>query len=174
MFFSGAQITTCSIFINSIPPQNMYEGVRFWGIYVFYDVPQWEQSSKIPNHVFSPDTYDLVKGQRRLFDMTTIDWRFQRIGASSFFIYDVYIPLILIFTCWTLAIIAYYCRKSDKNAFKKLEPKFWTITHKIHEVCILYVTLAMMLEWMYFDAGSFERWISFIICGTFTVYFVGF
>lgn len=86
--------------------------------------------------------------------MTTIDWRFQRIGASSFFIYDVYIPLILIAVCWTLAIVAYYWRKSDKKAFKKLEPRFWTVTHKIHEVCILYVTLAMMLEWMYFDAAS--------------------
>jgi len=45
MLFSGAQITSCSIFVNSVPAQNMYEGVRFWGIFVFYDVPQWEHSS---------------------------------------------------------------------------------------------------------------------------------
>jgi hypothetical protein len=61
MLFSGAQITTCSIFINTIPSQNMYEAARFWGIFVFYDVPEWEQTSKIPNHAFSPDIYDLVK-----------------------------------------------------------------------------------------------------------------
>lgn len=41
MLFSGAQITSCSILINSVPPQNMYEGVRFWAIFVFYDVPEW-------------------------------------------------------------------------------------------------------------------------------------
>jgi hypothetical protein len=32
----------------------------------------------------------------------------------------------------------------------------------------------MMMEWMYFDAASGSRWISFIICLTFTLYFVGF
>lgn len=41
MILSGAQITSCSIFVNSIPSQNMYEGVRFWAVYVFYDVPEW-------------------------------------------------------------------------------------------------------------------------------------
>lgn len=39
MLFSGAQITTTSVLVNSIPAQNMYEGARFWGIFVFYDVP---------------------------------------------------------------------------------------------------------------------------------------
>lgn len=92
----------------------MYEGVRFWGIFVFYDVPQWEQNSKIPNHAFSEETSALVKDQRRLFDLTTISWRFQRIGQSSFFIYDVYMPLLLVLTCWVLALIAYIWRRSDK------------------------------------------------------------
>lgn len=39
--FSGAQITSCSVLINSIPSQNLYEGVRFWAIFVFFDVPKW-------------------------------------------------------------------------------------------------------------------------------------
>jgi hypothetical protein len=46
--------------------------------------------------------------------------------------------------------------------------------HKIHEFAILYVTFAMMMEWIYFDAASTERWISLIICLVFTVYFVGY
>jgi hypothetical protein len=45
MLFSGAQITSCSVFINNIPPQNMYEGVRIWAIFVFWDVPAWERNS---------------------------------------------------------------------------------------------------------------------------------
>ncbi len=46
--------------------------------------------------------------------------------------------------------------------------------HKLHEAVILYVTTAMMLEWMYFDAASDERWISLLICLAFTLYFVGY
>jgi len=41
MIFSGAQITSCAALINTVQPQNMYEGVRFWGIYIFYDLPDW-------------------------------------------------------------------------------------------------------------------------------------
>lgn len=29
MLFSGAQITSCSVLVNNIPSQNLYEGVRF-------------------------------------------------------------------------------------------------------------------------------------------------
>jgi hypothetical protein len=41
MLFSGAQITSCSVLINNIPPQNMYEGVRIWAVFIFWDVPAW-------------------------------------------------------------------------------------------------------------------------------------
>lgn len=52
--------------------------------------------------------------------MTTTYWRYQRTGHSSFFIYDIYIPLLLISICWILALVAYCMRKSDKNAFKTM------------------------------------------------------
>lgn len=42
LFMGGAQITSCSILVNTIPSQNMYEGVRFWAMFVFFDVPKWE------------------------------------------------------------------------------------------------------------------------------------
>lgn len=38
----------------------------------------------------------------------------------------------------------------------------------------MYVTMAMMLEWLYFDAGSLVRWVSLIVCLTFTCYFIGY
>ena len=41
LLFSGAHITSCTIFVNSIPPQNLYEAARFWGLSTFYDVPVW-------------------------------------------------------------------------------------------------------------------------------------
>jgi hypothetical protein len=41
MLLGGAQITSCSVLINNIPSQNMYEGVRLWAQFVFFDVPKW-------------------------------------------------------------------------------------------------------------------------------------
>ncbi len=78
---------------------------------MLYDVPAWEQNSKIPNNVMGLETSSLTKNQRLLFDMTTIPWRYHRTGQSSFFLYDVYIPLLLIGICWTLVLIAYIWRK---------------------------------------------------------------
>lgn len=37
--FPAAQITSATVLINSIPSQNIYEGVRFWAMFVFFDVP---------------------------------------------------------------------------------------------------------------------------------------
>lgn len=41
MLFSGAQITSASMLANSIQSQNLYEGVRFWGMLVFFDAPKY-------------------------------------------------------------------------------------------------------------------------------------
>jgi len=60
--------------------------------------------------------YNLTKSERRLFDLTSLYWRFQRTGQTSFFIYDVYVPILLIVICWTCALIAYLLR--NKVSFK--------------------------------------------------------
>ena len=132
MLFSGAHITSCSILINNIPPQNMYEGVRFWALSVFYDVPEWEQTSSIPNKFFTQEMHDLTQNQRRLFNLNSLYWRFQRTGMTSFFIYDCYIPLLLICVCWILAIIAKIMIHCNGTNFKSYEPKYFTVMHKIH------------------------------------------
>lgn len=41
IFLPGVQLTSSSILINSVPAQNSYEGARFWGNFVFYEVPGW-------------------------------------------------------------------------------------------------------------------------------------
>ncbi len=41
MLLGGAQATSMSCLVNSIPSQNSYEGVRLWASFVFFDVPQW-------------------------------------------------------------------------------------------------------------------------------------
>lgn len=52
--FAGAQITSCSVLVNNIPSQNMYEGVRFWALFVFFDVPKWEKNSDKTKFVIVP------------------------------------------------------------------------------------------------------------------------
>lgn len=78
MLFSGAQITSCSVLVNNIPSQNLYEGVRFWAIFVFFDVPKWEKNSDKTKHAVVPPVAELVKDSRllehdrQLFDITSI------------------------------------------------------------------------------------------------------
>jgi hypothetical protein len=119
LLFGGAQITSCSILINQIHPQNMYEGVRFWGVSVFYDVPQWELTSDIPNNVFGKELYALTQNERRLFNLNSLYWRFQRTGMTTFFIYDVYIPLLLLTFTWVLILIAKLLQRYRGTSFKK-------------------------------------------------------
>ncbi len=45
LLFSGAQATSYSMLSNQIQSQNMYEGVRFFGVFVFFDSPPYEQIS---------------------------------------------------------------------------------------------------------------------------------
>lgn len=188
ILFSGAQITSTSVFVNSIPSQNLYEGARIWAIFVLYDVPEWEKNSDKPYLVVAENVYNLVKENRRLdanagdgpetterrslFDMTTVYWRFHRTGQSSFFIFDVYIPLALMALSWILLLMTKLLKKY--KCFKGMDAKVYTFMHKVHELSIFYVCTAAMLEWLNFDAASAERWISFMVCLAFLVYFVGY
>ena len=54
LLFSGAQITSGSVLSNQIPSQNLYEGVRIWAIFVFYDVPPYEKISNQTKRFVAP------------------------------------------------------------------------------------------------------------------------
>ena len=71
--FGGAQITSCSVLVNNIPSQNLYEGVRFWALFVFFDVPRWEQNSLKTKYVVVPPVSDLVKNARMLQSVSSED-----------------------------------------------------------------------------------------------------
>lgn len=60
LFLGGAQITSCSVLINNIPSQNFYEGVRFWGLFVFFDVPKWQKNSDKTKFAIVPPISDIV------------------------------------------------------------------------------------------------------------------
>lgn len=65
--FSGAQITSCSVLVNNIPSQNLYEGVRFWAIFVFFDVPKWQKNSDKTKYVVVPSVSNVIQDARMLY-----------------------------------------------------------------------------------------------------------
>lgn len=70
-------------------------------------------------------------------------WRFQRTGQTSFFIYDVYIPMFLICLCWIGMIIAYYAK--DKKWYLSYAANLYSGIHKIHEMSLMYITMASIV-----------------------------
>lgn len=54
ILFSGAQVTSFSVLSNQIPSQNLYEGVRIWAIFVFFDVPPYEKISNQTKRIIAP------------------------------------------------------------------------------------------------------------------------
>lgn len=57
-------------------------------------------------------------------------WRFQRTGQTSFFIYDVYMPMFLIGLCWFLAILAHFSR--HKRWYAEYAANIYSAVHKVH------------------------------------------
>lgn len=73
--------------------------------------------------------------------------------------------------CWILLAISHYCIK-HKLTQKRVLGAIYSFTLKIHEITIFYLSLGTLLEWIYFDARSIERWVSFGFCLLFNVYFL--
>jgi len=89
-----------------------------------------------------------VYKDRALFSTNSIYWRFQRTGQTSFFIFDVYLPAFLIAVCWIGVIVSICCKK--KRWYTSFSIKLFPIVHKIHEITLMYVTIAIILEFIYF------------------------
>ena len=97
-------------------------------------------------------------------------WRFQRTGQTSFFIYDCYLPVLLLIFCWISLLILYKINKTKWYA--RHASKIYSAVHKIHEISILYVTMASIVEFIYFQPTSLQRFISAGVCIIFNIYFV--
>lgn len=78
----------------------------------------------------------------------------------------------MILFCWILLGIGYCLNKHKPLLFKKHMGKFYTFLHKVHEISILYIMLATIMEWLYFDSNYMERWLSLGFCILVNVYFL--
>ncbi len=81
--------------------------------------------------------------------------------------------VVMMVVCWILLAVAHYLIK-DRAYQKKLLGMFYAMTHRVHEVAIFYISLTTMLEWIYFEPSSTERWISLGLCLLFNVYFLAY
>jgi len=50
--------------------------------------------------------------------------------------------------------------------------KVYSIFHKLHEITIFYLSMGLVLEWVYFDSTSTLRIISLIVCLLFNKYYL--
>ena len=155
LLFSGAQATSLSMLSNQIQSQNLYEGVRIWAIFVFFDAPPYEKISDKTKRFVAPTVEDRIRNSqevsaegRALFSTDSMYWRFQRTGQTSFFIYDVYIPILLLVLCWAGMIIAHFSQK--KRWYVSYAANIYSAVHKIHEISLMYVTMAAIVEFIYF------------------------
>lgn len=136
LLFSGAQITSCSVLSNQIQSQNLYEGVRIWAIFVFFDVPPYEAISNQTKHFVVPTVENQIRNAqevppgRSLFSTDSMYWRFQRTGQTTFFIYDCYVPIFLLVVCWILLAVACNCK--HKQWYPKHAGKIFSAVHKVH------------------------------------------
>lgn len=105
-----------------------------------------------------------------MFSTDSMYWRFQRTGYTSFFIYDCYVPVFLIVLCWISLLIVHKCK--SKHWYTQHASKIFSATHKIHEISIFYITMASIVEFLYFEPTSAQRYVSAGLCVLFNIYFV--
>lgn len=77
--------------------------------------------------------------------------------------------MFLIALCW-FGVLVINCAKTERW-YSAYAPLIYSAVHKIHEISIMYVTMAMMVEFIYFKPTSTDRIISVIVCAVFSVYF---
>ena len=109
---------------------------------------------------------------RRLFSTDSLFWRFQRTGQTSFFVFDCYMTAFLIALCWVGLLVVH--RGRQKRWYTVHAGKVYSAVHRIHEISIMYVTMAAIVEFIYFEPTSSERFVSAVVCVAFNVYFIAY
>jgi hypothetical protein len=59
------------------------------------------------------------------------DWRFKRVGFTTFFFFDIYMQIILIVFVWVLLLIFLKCIYRKNHTHKNVR-KVFLIFHKVH------------------------------------------
>lgn len=164
---NSLQITSCLVLINTIMPQNLYEGIRMFASLIFYDVPQWESESVANKLVFVPPVSQYT---RRAMATTVSEFRFRRTGFSSEFIMDAYSQIILIVVGYISLVIGICLAKKCQKG-QRIRGYLETCLAYLHEISILYFTLTIVFEFIYFDVSNPVRIASLILCLAVNLYY---
>ena len=115
----------------------MYEGARFWGTFIYFEVPKWQKDGTEDKSVFNLIISSIIantSSSQRMLASTTfkeVDWRFERTGQTGYFLFDAYIPILMTILCW-LPIIIFNCMPNQNKTVRKLRSITYTCLHRIH------------------------------------------
>ena len=154
MFMPGAQLSTTVLLHNPRISENLYEGSRFWGSFVFFNVPPYEQNSDKTKYSFSTPDQEIIQNSkaRRLQTPAKVnnfvnEWKFDRTGHTGYFIFDTYIQLMLIGIVWALLCSGWIYEKvkgkNDKTS--KYITRIMAVFHKVHEISLFYLLLSALI-----------------------------
>lgn len=93
------------------------------------------------------------------------EWRFKRTGFTTFFVLDVYMQIIMLVAAWVLLLV-FTKLLYRRNFTHKNVGRVFLVFHKVHEISLMYISIAMVLEWLYFQSQQEEgyKWASFFFC----------
>lgn len=172
LMMNSLQITSCLLLLNLIMPQNLYEGLRVFASLIFFDVPPWESESSAEKLFVVPPVDSM--GRRILQQTGTVkldEFRFRRTGFTNVFILDCYTQILLIMVCY-IVLIACVCMAKRSKKFEQTLPYLYTILNALHEISLMYFTLTIMFEFVYFDTSKTIRYVSAIVAILVAVYYL--
>jgi hypothetical protein len=77
--------------------------------------------------------------------------------------------IILIIVSWALVLVARLLHGKVRGT---IISKFYSVFHWLHEISIFYLSLGLVLEFMYFDSTSALRVVSMVFCLLFNLYYL--
>ena len=123
------QITSCLLLLNTVLPQNIYEGIRFFASLIFFDVPEWQANSSYIKYFLATPIKNMPS--RRLISVNVTEYNFKRTGFSGIFVYDTYSQMLLILLCYMLLGGCLLVAKTWKRAHRVL-PYLYTSLDAFH------------------------------------------
>lgn len=87
------------------------------------------------------------------------------------FIFDCYTQILIIVVCYVILSVCICLGKKSKK-FREVQPYLYTILTALHEISLMYFTLTIMFEFVYFDTTKLIRYVSAIVAIFVAVYYL--
>lgn len=71
LILNSMQMTSCLLLLNTVLPQNIYEGIRFFASLIFFDVPEWQAKSSYSKYFLATPIQNMPS--RRLLSVNVTE-----------------------------------------------------------------------------------------------------